>query len=170
MDARHQLKTHFGITMNALTMTWGIAGLTALGVITRPFAWPEAIWTVIGAVLLVALGLIDRADAWAGIAKGIGVYLFLIGIMLLSELAGQRPVRLVGVGRNCTRQGLAMSLTHRWLTGAGSRSKKFRRQNKAAACVRTLLRPSTTYDSNTGNSKCSYFSLQSSASSLACAP
>lgn len=75
--------------MNALTMTWGIAGLTALGVITRPFAWPEAIWAVLGAVLLVALGLIDLADAWAGVAKGIDVYLFLIGMMLLSELARQ---------------------------------------------------------------------------------
>ncbi|NZD53214.1 arsenic transporter [Rhizobium leguminosarum] len=73
--------------MNALTMTWGIAGLTALGVITRPFAFPEAIWAVIGAVLLVALGLIGIADAWAGVAKGLDVYLFLIGMMLLSELA-----------------------------------------------------------------------------------
>jgi arsenical pump membrane protein len=75
--------------MNALTMTWGIAGLTALGVITRPFAWPEAVWAVLGAVLLVALGLIGPTDAWAGVAKGIDVYLFLIGMMLLSELARQ---------------------------------------------------------------------------------
>ncbi|MGR9249487.1 arsenic transporter [Rhizobium leguminosarum] len=75
--------------MNALTMTWGIAGLTALGVITRPFAWPEAIWALLGAALLVALGLIGPADAWAGVAKGFDVYLFLIGMMLLSELARQ---------------------------------------------------------------------------------
>ncbi|MDI5930111.1 arsenic transporter [Rhizobium leguminosarum] len=75
--------------MNALTMTWGIAGLTALGVITRPFSAPEAIWAVIGAVLLVAFGLVGPADAWAGVAKGIDVYLFLIGMMLLSELARQ---------------------------------------------------------------------------------
>jgi arsenical pump membrane protein len=78
-----------GNTMNALTMTWGIAGLTALGVITRPFGWPEAIWAVIGAALLVAVGLVGPADAWAGVAKGIDVYLFLIGMMLLSELARQ---------------------------------------------------------------------------------
>jgi arsenical pump membrane protein len=75
--------------MNALTMTWGIAGLTALGVITRPFAWPEAIWAVLGALLLVGFGLIGPEDAWVGIAKGIDVYLFLIGMMLLSELARQ---------------------------------------------------------------------------------
>ncbi|MBB6507412.1 arsenical pump membrane protein [Rhizobium soli] len=73
--------------MNALTLTWSIAGLTALGVITRPFAWPEAIWAVLGASLLLALGLIAPWDAWAGVAKGLDVYLFLIGMMLLSELA-----------------------------------------------------------------------------------
>ncbi|CAN7767020.1 arsenic transporter [Ensifer sp. NM-2] len=75
--------------MNALTMTWGIAGLTALGVITRPFAWSESIWAMLGAVLLVGFGLIGPTDAWAGIAKGTDVYLFLIGMMLLSELARQ---------------------------------------------------------------------------------
>jgi arsenical pump membrane protein len=75
--------------MNALTMTWGIAGLTALGVITRPFAWPEAIWAVVGAVSLVVLGLIGPTDALTGVAKGMDVYLFLIGMMLLSELARQ---------------------------------------------------------------------------------
>jgi arsenical pump membrane protein len=75
--------------MNALTMTWGIAGLTALGVITRPFAWPEAIWAVVGALLLLGLGLIGPTDAWIGVAKGFDVYLFLIGMMLLSELGRQ---------------------------------------------------------------------------------
>ncbi len=73
--------------MNALMMTWAIAGATAFGVITRPFALPEAIWAVIGAALLVALGLIGISDAWVGILKGLDVYLFLIGMMLLSELA-----------------------------------------------------------------------------------
>lgn len=75
--------------MTALTMTWGIAALTALGVITRPFAWPEAIWAVACATLLAGLELIGLTDAWTGIVKGIDVYLFLIGMMLLSELARQ---------------------------------------------------------------------------------
>lgn len=72
-----------------LTMTWAISALAVLGVVIRPFGWPEAIWAVAGAVLLVAGGLIGYADAGAGIAKGIDVYLFLTGMMLLSELARQ---------------------------------------------------------------------------------
>jgi len=44
---------------------------------------------VAGAVLLVALGLLPAADALAGIAKGTDVYLFLVGMMLLAELARQ---------------------------------------------------------------------------------
>lgn len=73
--------------MNATTLTWAIAATTTLGVITRPFALPEAIWAVLGALLLVALGLIGISDAWVGIVKGLDVYLFLIGMMLLSEVA-----------------------------------------------------------------------------------
>jgi len=73
--------------MTEYAITWSIAGLTALGVVTRPFRWPEAIWAVLGAALLVALRLIGPADVWAGISKGFDVYLFLIGMMLLSELA-----------------------------------------------------------------------------------
>lgn len=73
--------------MNALTLTWAISGLTALGVITRPFALPEALWAVLGAFLLLVSGLISVSDAWGGVGKGLDVYLFLIGMMLLSELA-----------------------------------------------------------------------------------
>ncbi|MFK0164249.1 arsenic transporter [Rhizobium sp. NPDC090279] len=73
--------------MTESAITWSIAGLTALGVVTRPFRWPEAIWAVLGAALLLAFRLIGPADVWAGISKGFDVYLFLIGMMLLSELA-----------------------------------------------------------------------------------
>jgi arsenical pump membrane protein len=68
---------------------WGIAALATAGVILRPFAWPEFIWAITGAVLLIALGLLPAADALAGLAKGTDVYLFLIGMMLLAELARQ---------------------------------------------------------------------------------
>ena len=78
--------------MGALTLTpnlatWGIAALATLGVILRPFSWPEAIWAVLGAAALVALGLLAPATAWAGVLKGTDVYLFLVGMMLLSEIA-----------------------------------------------------------------------------------
>jgi arsenical pump membrane protein len=66
---------------------WGIAGLATAGVITRPFAWPEYVWAVGGALLLLLLGLLTPAEAWSGIARGTDVYLFLTGMMLLSELA-----------------------------------------------------------------------------------
>jgi arsenical pump membrane protein len=68
---------------------WCIAAAATAGVILRPFAWPEFIWAVSGAALLVALGLLTGADALAGITKGADVYLFLTGMMLLSELARQ---------------------------------------------------------------------------------
>jgi arsenical pump membrane protein len=69
--------------------TWGIAGLATAGVITRPFSWPEFIWAVAGACLLLLLGLLSPAEAWSGVARGTDVYLFLTGMMLLSELARQ---------------------------------------------------------------------------------
>ena len=78
--------------MGALTLTpnvatWSIAALATLGVILRPFAWPEAIWATLGALLLVVLGLMPWSVALEGVAKGTDVYLFLVGMMLLSEVA-----------------------------------------------------------------------------------
>lgn len=66
---------------------WIIAGLATLGVITRPFAWPEAVWAVLGAGALLVLGLISPDAAWDGVRKGTDVYLFLVGMMLLAEIA-----------------------------------------------------------------------------------
>lgn len=73
--------------MTSVTMTWFIAGMTALGVVFRPFRWPEAVWAVAGAVILLLLKIIGWSDAVSGVLKGFDVYLFLIGMMLLSELA-----------------------------------------------------------------------------------
>jgi arsenical pump membrane protein len=66
---------------------WLIAATATAGVIIRPFRLPEAIWAVAGAALLLILKLISPADALTGAAKGTDVYLFLIGMMLLSETA-----------------------------------------------------------------------------------
>ncbi|GLH80238.1 arsenic transporter [Bradyrhizobium sp. SSBR45G] len=70
--------------------TWLALGIiipATAGVIIRPFRLPEAIWAMLGAAALVALGLLPVADALAGIRKGVDVYLFLIGMMLIAELA-----------------------------------------------------------------------------------
>ena len=66
---------------------WSIAAVATAGVIVRPFSWPECIWAVAGALALVLPGLLPVPDALAGIRKGTDVYLFLTGMMLLSELA-----------------------------------------------------------------------------------
>jgi arsenical pump membrane protein len=66
---------------------WGIAALATFGVIARPWNLPEFIWAVAGAVLLVSLNLLPWPDALAAAAKGIDVYFFLIGMMLLAEVA-----------------------------------------------------------------------------------
>ncbi|WP_244985154.1 SLC13 family permease [Acetobacter persici] len=66
---------------------WAIAALTTAGVIIRPLRVPEWVWAVTGAALLVVTGLIPVSMAGAGILKGGDVYLFLTGMMLLSETA-----------------------------------------------------------------------------------
>jgi len=66
-----------------------IAMLAIAGVIARPLAAPEALWPLLGAALLLLLHLLPAADALAGILKGVDVYLFLAGMLLLSEIARQ---------------------------------------------------------------------------------
>ena len=67
--------------------TWSIAAAAVMGVIVRPWKVPEALWASLGAAALVALSLLPPADAWRAIVKGVDVYLFLTGMMLLAELA-----------------------------------------------------------------------------------
>ena len=68
-------------------LTWVIAALATLGVVSRPFGLPEALFAVAGAALLALFGLLPLDGVWQGIAKGTDVYLFLIGMMLLAEIA-----------------------------------------------------------------------------------
>jgi arsenical pump membrane protein len=68
-------------------LAWVIIALAAAGVIVRPFRLPEAIWAVAGAAALVLLHLLPWSEAVNGMRKGIDVYLFLIGMMLIAELA-----------------------------------------------------------------------------------
>ena len=66
---------------------WGIAAVATGGVIIRPWGWPEALWAVLGAAILVLSALLPWQDALSAAAKGTDVYLFLAGMMLLAELA-----------------------------------------------------------------------------------
>jgi arsenical pump membrane protein len=69
------------------TIAWAIVFAATACVIARPFRLPEALWAVAGAVLLVALRLLPLDEAMAGMRKGVDVYLFLTGMMLIAELA-----------------------------------------------------------------------------------
>ena len=69
--------------------TWSISALAVLGVIVRPGNLPEALWATLGAVALVLLSLISPPDAAAAVLKGTDVYLFLVGMMVLAEVARQ---------------------------------------------------------------------------------
>lgn len=84
MLAHHQKSRAY--VVNSIFLSWGIAAVATAGVITRPFKWPEAVWAVAGALLLVSLGLLPVHLAIEAIGKGTDVYLFLFGMMLLSEV------------------------------------------------------------------------------------
>jgi arsenical pump membrane protein len=66
---------------------WGIAAVATLGVIARPWNWPEFVWAIAGAAMLVLFNLLSWQEAVAAVGSGADVYLFLIGMMLLSEVA-----------------------------------------------------------------------------------
>ena len=68
-------------------LAFGIIIPATAGVIVRPFRLPEAVWALAGAVALIAVGILPWSDALGGIRKGLDVYLFLIGMMLIAELA-----------------------------------------------------------------------------------
>ena len=93
-----------------LFIVWCIIVLATLGVITRPFRLPEATWAVAGAVTLVILGLLPWSDALNGMRKGTDVYFFLIGMMLIAELARLEGLfdwlAALAVAREVHRNGL----------------------------------------------------------------
>ena len=64
-----------------------IVGVSILLMLIRPKGIPEVYWVGGGALSLVALRLIPLKLASKAVAEGADVYLFLVGMMLLSELA-----------------------------------------------------------------------------------
>jgi arsenical pump membrane protein len=75
------------LASSAHIAVWCIAALAVLGVITRPRKLPEALWAVLAALALMVFGLISLPDAGKAVLRGVDVYLFLIGMMVLAELA-----------------------------------------------------------------------------------
>jgi arsenical pump membrane protein len=69
-----------------------IVALSIVLMLTRPREVPEVWWISGGAVLLIVLRLVPLKLAGQAVAKGSDVYLFLIGMMLLSELAREQGV------------------------------------------------------------------------------
>src|ERR1700761_7762276 len=67
--------------------TWTIAALAIGGIVVRPWRLPEVWWAVSGAAALLVFSLVSPAGAASAVRQGTDVYLFLIGMMLLSELA-----------------------------------------------------------------------------------
>jgi len=66
---------------------WLIVLLSTACILFRPFRLPEYNWAMLGSLLLLAFGLISLHEASIGVLKGLDVYFFLIGMMLLAELA-----------------------------------------------------------------------------------
>jgi arsenical pump membrane protein len=68
-------------------VTYAVAIAATLGVLFRPGRLPEYFFALVGGAALVIAGLLPWPDAVSAILKGGDVYLFLTGMMLLSELA-----------------------------------------------------------------------------------
>src|ERR1019366_10104328 len=69
-----------------------IVGVSIWLMLIRPRGIAEVWWVSSGALLLIFLGLIPVELAGKAVAEGADVYLFLIGMMLLSELAREQGV------------------------------------------------------------------------------
>jgi len=87
-----------------------IVGISILLMLLRPRNIPEVYWISGGAVLLVVLRLIPLSLAGKALGEGTDVYLFLIRMMLLSELAREHGVfdwlsstAIKGANGSCSR-------------------------------------------------------------------
>ena len=77
-------------TLAAHTLLITIVAASILLMLLRPRNIPEVYWVGAGALLLVLTRLIPLSLAGRAIAKGTDVYLFLAGMMLLSEIAREQ--------------------------------------------------------------------------------
>ncbi|CAB3902817.1 arsenic transporter [Achromobacter deleyi] len=75
---------------DATLALWAISALAIVGILLRPGNLPEYVWAGGAALLVTATGLIPWQAALGAVGKGLDVYLFLIGMMVLAELARQQ--------------------------------------------------------------------------------
>lgn len=73
-------------------LIWLIALVSIFLIIIRPFKIAEFYWALAGGCMLLLLRLITPAEAISGIGKGLDVYLFLTGMMLLAEIAKEEKL------------------------------------------------------------------------------
>jgi len=73
--------------LSSETLIWVIAAVATAAAILRLFSLPDAVWPLAGAAVMVLAGLLPLKAAATGIGKGLDVYLFLGGMMLLGTLA-----------------------------------------------------------------------------------
>jgi len=87
-----------------------IVALSIVLMLIRPWGISEVYWIGGGAILLMVLRLVSLQMAGRAVAEGLDVYLFLIGMMLVSELASVNgvfdwlsSVAVRGAQRSCAR-------------------------------------------------------------------
>jgi arsenical pump membrane protein len=78
--------------MFSISLIWFISLASILCVLIRPRDIAEAWWACGGALILVIFSLLPLPQAASALSKGIDVYLFLSGMMILSELAREEGV------------------------------------------------------------------------------
>ncbi|MGI8959501.1 MAG: arsenic transporter [Bryobacteraceae bacterium] len=105
---------------------WLIAALTITGILLRPRGWSEAVWTCLGATLLLLLRLLPVEQALSAVRKGTDVYLFLAGMMLLAELARREEL-------------FDWLASHAVLTAKGSQTRLFTLVYAVGILVTTFL-------------------------------
>ncbi|TDB26515.1 arsenic transporter [Stenotrophomonas sp. ATCM1_4] len=71
----------------APVIIWAAVAIATAGLLLRPFRIPEFVWALIAAALLPLTGTVSVPATVRAVAEGGDVYLFLVGMMVLAELA-----------------------------------------------------------------------------------